>query len=104
MYCSQAVHVAPKWTTKMAAISRDYLIQRGGLWHYHRRVPTECQHVDRRSHVKVSTKVKVANDRTGTKAGEQVPGSTRPTKPTGAASPMAALPTKKQAYSDAARQ
>ena len=51
------------------AMSSDYLIQRGGIWHYRRRVPAEYQHLDRRSHVKVSTKVRATNDRTGTKAG-----------------------------------
>jgi integrase len=46
-----------------------YLTERNGVWHYYRRVPTEYSHLDRRLHVKLSTKIRVANDRTGTKAG-----------------------------------
>ena len=39
------------------------------VWHYYRRVPAEYAHLDRRHHVKLSTKIKVATDRSGTKAG-----------------------------------
>jgi len=39
------------------------------VWHYYRRVPPEYAHLDRRHHVKLSTKIKVATDRSGTKAG-----------------------------------
>ena len=47
----------------------DYLTQRNGVWHYYRRVPSEYNTLDLRHHVRLSTKIKVANDRTGTKAG-----------------------------------
>jgi integrase len=47
----------------------DYLTQRNGVWHYYRRVPSEYTTLDPRHHVRLSTKIKVANDRTGTKAG-----------------------------------
>ena len=47
----------------------QYLTKRNGVWHYYRRVPTEYAHLDRRHHIKLSTKIKVASDRTGTKAG-----------------------------------
>jgi integrase len=46
-----------------------FLTPRRGVWHYYRRVPTEYSHLDHRLHVKLSTKIRVANDRTGTKAG-----------------------------------
>src|ERR1700758_694087 len=46
-----------------------YLTIRNGVWHFYRRVPIEYAHLDRRHHVKLSTKVRVATDRTGTKAG-----------------------------------
>ena len=48
---------------------RDYLTERNGVWHYYRRVPSEYAALDARSHVKISTKVRVANDRSGIKAG-----------------------------------
>ena len=47
----------------------QYLTARNGVWHYYRRVPIEYAHFDDRHHIKLSTKIKVANDRTGTKAG-----------------------------------
>jgi integrase len=47
----------------------DYLTQRNGVWHYYRRVPSEYTTLDHRHHVRLSTKIKVGNDRTGTKAG-----------------------------------
>ena len=52
-------------------MSKDgqFLIKRKGVWHYYRRVPSSYTHLDKRPHVKLSTKIKVANDRTGTKAG-----------------------------------
>jgi integrase len=46
----------------------QYLTVRHGVWHFLRRVPTEYAHLDRRGNVKLSTKIKVANDRKGTKA------------------------------------
>ena len=46
-----------------------YLTTRDGVWHYHRRVPSIYAHLDKRGSIKLSTKIKVANDRTGTKAG-----------------------------------
>jgi integrase len=45
-----------------------YLTKRNGVWHYHRRVPADYAHLDKRGAVKLSTKIKVANDRAGTKA------------------------------------
>jgi integrase len=47
----------------------EYLTKREGFWHYYRRVPSTYAHLDPRPHVKLSTKIKVANDRAGTKAG-----------------------------------
>jgi len=47
----------------------EYLIARDGTWHFNRRVPSEYAHLDKRKNVRTSTKVKVANDRTGSKAG-----------------------------------
>jgi integrase len=47
----------------------QYLSARNRVWHYYRRVPIEYAHLDERHHIKLSTKIKVANDRTGTKAG-----------------------------------
>jgi integrase len=51
------------------SVHRDYLTQRNGVWHYYRRVPSEYTTLDHRHHVRLSTKIKVANDRTGIKAG-----------------------------------
>jgi integrase len=47
----------------------QYLTIRDGVWHYHRRVPSNFAHLDKRGSIKLSTKIKVANDRAGTKAG-----------------------------------
>lgn len=48
----------------------QYLTARRGVWHFLRRVPVEYAHLDRRGNVKLSTKIKVAADRKGTKAGQ----------------------------------
>jgi integrase len=48
----------------------QYLTVRHGVWHFLRRVPTEYVHLDKRGNVKLSTKIKVAADRKGTKAGQ----------------------------------
>lgn len=48
----------------------QYLTKRQGVWHFLRRVPTEYAHLDTRGNVKVSTKIKVAADRKGTKASQ----------------------------------
>jgi integrase len=45
------------------------LTKRHGVWHYYRRVPSSYTHLDKRGSIKLSTKIKVANDRAGTKAG-----------------------------------
>lgn len=47
----------------------DRLTARNGVWHFVRRVPVDYAQFDRRGIVKLSTKIKVANDRTGVKAG-----------------------------------
>jgi integrase len=49
--------------------SGQFLTIRDGVWHYYRRVPSSYAHLDKRGSIKLSTKIKVANDRTGTKAG-----------------------------------
>ncbi|WP_445222142.1 hypothetical protein ACKWRH_20940 [Bradyrhizobium sp. Pa8] len=48
----------------------DYLIQRNGYWQYHRRVPRTYAGLDGKSSkfVVISTKIAVADDRTGAKA------------------------------------
>jgi integrase len=46
----------------------DYLTRRSGTWHFIRRVPTEFAQLDKRRIVKHSTKVRVAQDRTGRRA------------------------------------
>jgi len=46
----------------------DRLTVRNGVWNYVRRVPVEYQQFDRRGIVKLSTKIKVVADRSGTKA------------------------------------
>ena len=48
----------------------QYLTIRHGVWHFLRRVPTEYAHLDKRGNVKISTKIKVAADRKGTKASQ----------------------------------
>jgi integrase len=47
---------------------RDYLSIRRGIWFYYRRVPSAYSDLDKRDAVRLSTKIKVAKDRTGTKA------------------------------------
>jgi hypothetical protein len=46
----------------------DFLTRRGHTWHFVRRVPVEFAHLDPRGIVKHSTKVRVAQDRTGRRA------------------------------------
>jgi integrase len=46
----------------------QYLTVRKGVWHYYRRVPSSVTHLDKRGSIKLSTKIRVADDRTGTKA------------------------------------
>jgi hypothetical protein len=46
----------------------QYLTVRHGVWQFLRRVPAEYAHLDTRGNVKLSTKIKLANDRTGRKA------------------------------------
>jgi hypothetical protein len=46
----------------------EFLTQRHGAWQYYRRVPIHFAHLDTRGTVKISTKIKVAKDRTGSKA------------------------------------
>jgi integrase len=48
----------------------QYLTVRHGVWHFLRRVPAEYAHLDKRGNVKLSTKIKVAADRKGTKASQ----------------------------------
>jgi integrase len=48
----------------------DYLTKRAGYWHFARRVPLEFAHLDPRGVVKHSTKIPVAKDRRGVKAGK----------------------------------
>ena len=43
----------------------QYLTKRHGAWHYYRRVPSSYTHLDKRGSIKLSTKIKVANDRAG---------------------------------------
>lgn len=46
----------------------DFLTRRCGTWHFVRRVPAEFAHLDARGVIKHSTKVRIANDRTGRRA------------------------------------
>jgi hypothetical protein len=46
----------------------DFLTRRCGTWHFVRRVPVEFAHFDERRVVKHSTKVRIAQDRTGRRA------------------------------------
>ena len=50
----------------------QYQTIRKGVWQYARRVPEDYAHLDKRGVVKISTKIKVANDRCGTKASRAV--------------------------------
>jgi hypothetical protein len=43
----------------------DFLTRRSGKWHFVRRVPAEFARFDERGIVKHSTKVRIAQDRTG---------------------------------------
>jgi hypothetical protein len=56
----------------------DYLVQRNGFWQYHRRVPKAFSGLGSKTSkfVTISTKIAVANDRTGNKAA-RVEGSSR---------------------------
>jgi hypothetical protein len=55
----------------------EFLTQRDGYWHFVRRVPLEFAALDQRGVVKHSTKVKVQQDRRGTKAGRIADGMNR---------------------------
>jgi integrase len=46
----------------------DFLTRRGGIWHFVRRVPLEYAALDPRGIVRHSTRVKIADDRTGRRA------------------------------------
>jgi hypothetical protein len=46
----------------------DFLTRRCGTWHFVRRVPVEFERLDPRGIIKHSTKVRVAQDRTGRRA------------------------------------
>ena len=46
----------------------DFLTRRCGTWHFVRRVPIEFAHLDERGIIKHSTKVRIAQDRTGRRA------------------------------------
>jgi hypothetical protein len=48
----------------------QYLTERHGVWQFLRKVPAEYAHLDTRGNVKLSTKIKVAADRKGTKASQ----------------------------------
>ena len=45
-----------------------FLTRRSGTWHFVRRVPLEFAQFDRRGIIKHSTKVRIAQDRTGRRA------------------------------------
>src|SRR2546421_12107516 len=59
----------PTQASQTMSENGQYLTIRDGVWHYHRRVPSTYAHLDKRGSVKLSTKIRVANDRAGTKAG-----------------------------------
>jgi len=46
----------------------DFLTRRCGTWHFVRRVPVEFAHLDARGIIKHSTRVRIAQDRTGRRA------------------------------------
>lgn len=46
----------------------DYLTQRGGMWHFVRRVPNDYAHLDRRGIVRISLKIRVDDDPKGKRA------------------------------------
>jgi hypothetical protein len=43
----------------------DFLARRNGTWHFVRRVPIEFATLDSRAVIKHSTRIKIANDRSG---------------------------------------
>lgn len=47
----------------------EYLRKRDGYWHFVRRVPVEFEDLDKRRPVRQSTKIRVADDRGGSRAG-----------------------------------
>jgi integrase len=48
----------------------DFLLRRDGFWHFQRRVPNEFADLDGREIVRQSTKIRVADDPKGVRAGE----------------------------------
>jgi hypothetical protein len=46
----------------------DFLTRRNGTWHFVRRVPIEFATLDSRAVIKHSTRIKIANDRSGRRA------------------------------------
>ena len=44
------------------------LTKRNGTWHFVRKVPQEVAHLDKRGVIKLSTRVRVSDDRSGAKA------------------------------------
>jgi hypothetical protein len=52
----------------MTDSSTNHMIQRAGWWHYFRRVPKHVADLDKRTFVKIATKVRVADDPTGKRA------------------------------------
>src|ERR1700676_1238494 len=46
----------------------DFLTRRNNTWHFVRRVPNEFAQLDNRGVVKHSTRIKIANDRSGRRA------------------------------------
>jgi integrase len=65
IYCQQNVQQNVQHVLKPMP---DFLTRRSGTWHFVRRVPAEFAHVDERGIVKHSTKVRIAQDRTGRRA------------------------------------
>jgi hypothetical protein len=46
----------------------DFLTRRGGVWHFVRRVPAEFATADPRTGIRHSTRVRIADDRSGRRA------------------------------------
>jgi hypothetical protein len=46
----------------------DFLTRRNNTWHFVRRVPVEFTQLDKRGVIKHSTRIKIANDRSGRRA------------------------------------
>ncbi len=46
----------------------DFLTRRGGVWHFVRRVPAEFETVDPRGIIRHSTRIRIADDRSGRRA------------------------------------